>query len=223
MKKKYVVILVVLVAFVGLLINRCSVQTAMRQRNEEEYAKLMESQANRSSGQQVAAAADSEPVPDSAQAETGTVEIRPDTDVAAQAEAQALAENVSEPQTGAVAAPESGTYEIGGIRVTYYSTVHNDKTGNLRLAVIYDGSDLNSYVADFYKDFVVDDAEILGIVNLGLKTVVRVDEIMEGWLDVTISEYTDGEEHDAIKLFSGDLLNHYWINMETGEIDNLEE
>ena len=121
-------------------------------------------------------------------------------------------------------APKTGSYEVDGIDVTYYATVHNDKTGNWRLAVIYDGSDLNDYVADFYKKFVTDESnEVFGIVNLGLKTTTRVDRAMEDWLDISITEYQDGEEHDAAALYGGEQLKHYWINEKTGEVDNLED
>ena len=50
--------------------------------------------------------------------------------------------------------------EVDGITVLFYEKVHNDVTGNWRLAVIYDGSDLNSYVGDFYKAYVKDDSEV---------------------------------------------------------------
>lgn len=113
--------------------------------------------------------------------------------------------------------------EVDGINVTFYESVHNDKTGNWRLAVIYDGSDLNDYVGDFYKAYVKDDSEVFGIVNLGLKTSARISKMYDNWLDVTVTEYQDGEEHDAVKLYSGMELDHYWIDMETGEIDTLEE
>ena len=113
--------------------------------------------------------------------------------------------------------------EVNDISATFYETVRNDSTGNWRLAVIYDGSDLNSYVGDFYKAYVKDDSEVFGIVNLGLKTSTRVSRVMDNWLDVSVMEYQDGEEHDANLLFSGEELSHYWIDMETGEIDTLEE
>ena len=115
--------------------------------------------------------------------------------------------------------PKSGGYEIDGIDVTYYTKVHNDKTGNWRLAVIYDGADLNSYAADFYKFFVTDDSEVFGIVNLGLKTSTLISPAMGDWLDISVMEYQDGEEHDANKLYSGMELQHYWLNMKTGETD----
>lgn len=119
---------------------------------------------------------------------------------------------------------EAGANEVDGISVTYYDTVRNDNTGNWRLAVIADSSDLNDYVADFYKEYITDDAQLLGIVNLTLNTTTRVKRIMGDWLEVTVMEYQDGEEHDAKMLFGGDVLKTYWINSETGEVDeNLDD
>ena len=115
---------------------------------------------------------------------------------------------------------KGGTYDVDGINVSYYTTVNNDVTGNWRLAVIYDTSDPNNYIADFYKKFVTDSStEVFGIVNLGLRTTTRIDYMYDGWLDVSVMEYQDGEEHDANELYGGAELKHYWINSETGEID----
>lgn len=135
-------------------------------------------------------------------------------------------QEVSEDATEASAsdsAPSSGSYEVDGISITYYSKVRNDSTGNWRLAVIHDGSDLKDYVVDFYNEFVVDDAEVFGIVNLGKQTTARVSRVMPDTLDVSVMEYVDGEEHDANVLFSGMEMDHFWINTETGEVDPLDE
>lgn len=119
-------------------------------------------------------------------------------------------------------APPSGSYEINDISVTYYAEIENDATGNWRLAIIDDTSDLKNYVGDFYKKFVTNNSEILGIVNLGLKTTTRISMIMPGTLDITIMEYINGEEHDANILYSGKMLDHFWFNIETGEVDSLD-
>ena len=148
-----------------------------------------------------------------------------ETDTKADEKADEASENEEKPSEteDSTSAPTTGTYDVDGISVTYYAAVHNDKTGNWRLAVIYDGSDLNDYVVDFYKKFVTDDSEVFGIVNLGLQTTARISPVMEDWLDITVTEYQDGEEHDADLLFGGDELKHYWINAKTGEIDNLDD
>lgn len=145
-------------------------------------------------------------------------------------EQQAVTQSAEQPASGAPqednaeTGAEDGANEVDGISVTYYDTVRNDNTGNWRLAVIADSSDLNDYVVDFYKEYITDDAQLLGIVNLTLNTTTRVKRIMGDWLEVTVMEYQDGEEHDAKMLFGGNVLKTYWINSETGEVDeNLDD
>ena len=43
------------------------------------------------------------------------------------------------------------------------------------------------------------------------------------YMDVTIHNYVNGEEHDAKLLFGGDVTGEYWINIETGEVENLAD
>ena len=129
----------------------------------------------------------------------------------------------SESESDPDAPLESGIYEIDGIRVMYYSSVRNDSTGNWRLGVISDGTDLNTYVVDYYNFFCRDDSEVHGIVNLGLGTTTLISKVMSDTLEISITEYQDGEEHDAKLLFSGDELDRYWINMDTLEEDHLDD
>jgi len=163
---------------------------------------------------------ETDPVPPMTDAVTET----PVTETPATTEAvsEVATTEVAQPEAQGDVAPVSGTYEVDGINVLYHDNVRNDVTGKWRLAVIADGSDLNNYVADFYKYFVRDDSEIFGIVNLTLRTSTLVTPVKEDWLDITITEYQDGEEHDANALYGGASLGEYWINTKTGEIDNLE-
>ena len=46
---------------------------------------------------------------------------------------------------------------------------------------------------------------------------------MDNLLDVTIYEYVDKEEHDAKVLFSGMVLDEYFIDIDSGEILNAQE
>lgn len=126
----------------------------------------------------------------------------------------------SEAADGSVA---GGVYDVDDISVTYYNEVPNDVTGNWRLGVVYDSTDLKDYVVDYYNYFCRDDNEVHGIVNLGLGTTARISKVMPDTLDVTVMEYVDGEEHDADLLYSGAELERYWINMETGEVDPLDD
>ncbi|MCD8364797.1 MAG: hypothetical protein LUC83_03090 [Clostridiales bacterium] len=117
----------------------------------------------------------------------------------------------------------TGVYEVDGISVNYYASVRNDTTGNWRLGVIYDGSDLNTYVVDYYNYFCKDDSEIHGIVNLGTETTVLISKVMSDTLEISVMEYVDGEEHDANLLYSGSEIERYWINMDTLEVDPIDD
>ena len=144
-----------------------------------------------------------------------------DTTTAGQTEATETNDHAAEDDPNAP--HPGGVFTIDGINVTYYDDVLNDTTGNWRLAVIADGSDLNDYVVDFYKEFIRDDSEVFGIVNLTQKTSAQISRIDDEWLDISVTEYQPGEEHDAKQLYGGMELGHYRINTKTGEIDNLEE
>ena len=46
--------------------------------------------------------------------------------------------------------------------------------------------------------------------------------VLSGQLDVSVYEYVDGEEHDAKELYSGMLLSEYFVNMDTGEVEQIQ-
>ena len=109
---------------------------------------------------------------------------------------------------------------IGGSGLTFYNSVHNDTTGRWRCAVIYTSEEMVNHALDYYKAYFTSDDELHFICNLGLKTTTAISVVM-GNLQVDVHEYVDKEEHDANILNSGELLNSYWVNIETGEIEKL--
>lgn len=123
------------------------------------------------------------------------------------------------------AAPASQEYPtaVDGIGVRFCKSINDDVTGKWRVAIISDSSDLNAYVVDFYKAYIKDSSELLGIVNHDLKTTTCVRNFLGDWLDISVHQYQPGEENNAKLLFGGKLLDNYWINMTTGEINLLED
>ncbi len=99
--------------------------------------------------------------------------------------------------------------------------VHNDVTGNWRVAVVYDSAQATDIALDYYNKYFESDSEIHAIVNLYLKTTTKIS-VLGNILDVTIYEYVDKEEHDAKALFSGMLLKEYFIDKDTGEIEEIQ-
>ena len=116
---------------------------------------------------------------------------------------------------------KSGTYNIDDIEFWFSDSVRNDITGNWRIASIASSKDITDYVIDYYNTLFSSNDEIHAIVNFSLNTTSSISVLYNGILDVSIHEYIDGEEHDAKALFGGMLLKEYWVNTETGEIEDI--
>lgn len=109
---------------------------------------------------------------------------------------------------------------IGGSGLTFYKTVRNDNTGKWRCAVIYTGESMVDHALDYYKAYFESDDELHFICNLGTKRTTAIRVLGEN-LQVDEHEYVDKEEHDAKIMNSGALIQSYWVNIETGEVEAL--
>ena len=64
--------------------------------------------------------------------------------------------------------------------------------------------------------------EIHAVVNFTDQTTTKIsDAPISGYVSVTVHKYVDGEEHDAKLLFGGEVTGDYWIDVETGEVEDL--
>lgn len=99
--------------------------------------------------------------------------------------------------------------------------VNNDVTGNWRIATIAENIEMQDYALDYYKEHFKSDVEIHAIVNFNYKTTTKIS-VMGNLLDVSVYEYVDKEEHDAKLLFSGTLLKEYHVNIDNGEIEEIQ-
>ena len=138
-------------------------------------------------------------------------------------EEAAKADPVDADGDGIIDPVESGTYEIDDLKFYYKNNVPYDEGGHMRISVIYDDTDLNEYAADYFDFFYRDPTEIHYIVNLGLKTTTRIDKFLDDQLYITVYEYVDGEENKGNLTASGDILQEYLLNKETGEVDPVED
>ena len=102
------------------------------------------------------------------------------------------------------------------------SDVRNDVTGKWRKSLIAENIEPKDYALDYYKQYFKSDDEIHAIVNFNYNTTTKLS-VMGNLLDVTIYEYVDKEEHDAKLLFSGMVLDEYFIDINSGEILNAPE
>lgn len=134
-------------------------------------------------------------------------------------EASTTSDKTATTQTEAPTVIKGGQYEIDGIDFSFSDSVRNDVTGNWRISLISDSATPEEYALDYYNALFSSDDEIHAIVNFSLNTTTKLSVLYAGVLDVTVYEYVDGEEHDAKELFSGNLLDEYWIHTDTGEVE----
>lgn len=103
------------------------------------------------------------------------------------------------------------------------TTVNNDVTGNWRYTGFSEaGVDISEYAIDYYNKYFESDNEIHAVVNFANKTTTRIN-CFGSILSVAVLEYVDGEEHDAKKMFSGELLKEYIIYLDNGDIELAED
>lgn len=117
----------------------------------------------------------------------------------------------------------AGSHDIAGATFYFSKSVNNDVTGNWRISTVNTSMSAEEYAADYYKELFASNDEIHGVVNFALNTTSRITVLDSKTLDVSIMEYVDGEEHDAKELFSGMTLAEYFVNIETGEVEKIEE
>ena len=101
--------------------------------------------------------------------------------------------------------------------------VRNDVTGNWRIACIAEEIEIKNFALDYYNAYFESDAEIHAIVNFNDNTTTKISVMGNlDLLDVAVHEHVDEEEHDANLLFSGTLLHEYFVNMDSGEVEEIQ-
>ena len=135
---------------------------------------------------------------------------------AVSSETTAVSESASSEMESIAAEPSA----LDGIKFTV-SKVRKDNTGNWRVSCIAENIDMSQYALDYYNRYFTDDSEIHFIVNFNYNTTTKI-MVSGGQLDVTVQEYVPKEEHDANVLGSGTLLGEYFVDKETGEIEQIQ-
>ena len=116
---------------------------------------------------------------------------------------------------------EAADEEENVLTFFFSDNVNNDVTGKWRISKVATTRKATDYALEYYKTLFSSDDEIHGIVNFTDSTTIRITSVFSDTIDVSVLSYVDGEEHDAKLLFGGDLLEDYWINVETGEIEDI--
>lgn len=102
--------------------------------------------------------------------------------------------------------------------------VHNvsdDVTGNWRRTFVTTTKSAEEYAIAYYKEYFESDKEIHFLLNFYSNTMSVISN-SGNILDVRIREHVDGEEHSGKTIGSGQLYAEYYVNLETGEIKQLD-
>lgn len=132
----------------------------------------------------------------------------------------------TEPPTTAEVSHRDGMVGISDKKFTddnfvlFDSSVRNDNTGKWRLARISELISIQEYALDYYNEYFKSQDEIHAVVNFANNTTSQIS-IVAGMIDVTVHEYVKGEEHDANLLFSGTVLEEYFVYTDNGDIEKI--
>ncbi len=101
--------------------------------------------------------------------------------------------------------------------IFFYESFPNDTTGKWRKALVASTDTIETYALDYYRKYFKADDEIHIIYNFTLKTVNSL-RVFGDLLLISVTEYVDGEEHDAKSTGGGLYLGQYHISLESGEV-----
>ncbi len=115
------------------------------------------------------------------------------------------------------AVTETAAPDALDLDVTFFSEFRNDITGRWRKALVATSSQIQEYALDYYREYFKADDEVHVIYNFSLNTVNCLT-VTGNTLCINITDYVDGEEHDAKIACGGTFLGTYQIDLSTGEI-----
>lgn len=102
------------------------------------------------------------------------------------------------------------------------SPVRNDVTGRWKVITVNSDKDIVKYAKDYYENNFSNENEIHAIVNLQTNRTYKISNLLGNSLDVTVHKYIPGEQNDAKKLFSGDVLDEYTVYLDNGKIERID-
>lgn len=100
------------------------------------------------------------------------------------------------------------------------SKVQNDVTGNWRISTIAENIDIEYYALDYVKHYLHNKSQVHAIVNFTRNTTTSIKKY-GNIIYIDIYDYVKGEEHDANRLFTGTLLQQYFVYIDNGDIEEV--
>ena len=108
-------------------------------------------------------------------------------------------------------------------KLEWIGKLSDDTTGRWRLSKYNSDETPEKIALDYYTAYFENNDEIHAIINTKQNITVRLSILGNSIIDVTIKEYIEGEEQSAKTLFEGKVLKEYWVHIDTGKIEELED
>lgn len=95
--------------------------------------------------------------------------------------------------------------------------VRNDVTNSWKVSTIAADVSMEDYAFSYYNRYYPQENVVEAVINFTRNTSTCM--VLQGdYIDVSIYDYVDGEEHDAKQMFTGTLLKEYKVYIDNGDI-----
>lgn len=101
-------------------------------------------------------------------------------------------------------------------------SIPNDSTKSWKKVLLETREELQGYAADYYNKYMQDSADVHFLLNFTNNTTTVIRSINDEVLEVTVSEFVHGSEHNAKEINNGDLYAVYRVSKTTGEVQEIK-
>lgn len=148
---------------------------------------------------------------------TTSIDIEPESTETETTESQteATTEQAVEHREDAIGISEKNISDIDG--TFSRNDVRNDVTNSWKVSTIAADVSMEDYVFSYYNRYHPQENVVEAVINFTRNTSTCM--VLQGdYIDVSIYDYVDGEEHDAKQMFTGTLLKEYKVYTDNGDI-----
>ncbi len=107
--------------------------------------------------------------------------------------------------------------------IDFYGNIKNDNDGKWKFAGYSSGDAQENLALDYYKAYFENDDEIHALINYAANNIAKITSMDANTIEVTILDHISDEEQSTKTIFSGKPLKKYWINKNTGAVEEIDQ
>lgn len=132
-----------------------------------------------------------------------------------ESQTEATTEQAVEHRDDAIGISEKDVADIDG--TFSRNDVRNDVTNSWKVSTIAADVSMEDYAFSYYNRYHPQENVVEAVINFTRNTSTCM--VLQGeYIDISIYDYVDGEEHDAKQMFTGTLLKEYKVYIDNGDI-----